>query len=314
MNLLSKIISPWYPSVALGLEQSRASIVDLQRIRGGSYSLRRASTLELGQSLLNPDFDQSNIPDPAELTSVLHQLAASVTLHRHKRWSVTMPEATTRTLITTVESKVGAASELDEVLHWKFERGFGASPEELIISSVRLGRDTEGRDRFLATGIRTAVLGEYEAVFRSLGWRVGLILPRHVGETRWLTLNGSAGDSLLISSSAHGFIAVVVRDNQPFILRTVSCELQECEDELYRLLLFYRERSGGDSANPSFLLRRLMVLGDRIPKERVTGLVNDTLAVNLRVLEAHEVGLQLPTGNIAFDAIAAPAGLATLAQ
>jgi hypothetical protein len=34
----------------------------------------------------------------------------------------------------------------------------------------------------------------------------------------------------------------------------------------------------------------------------------------LRVLDAEELGLQLPSSELSFDAIAAPAGLATLSR
>jgi hypothetical protein len=47
-------------------------------------------------------------------------------------------------------------------------------------------------------------------------------------------------------------------------------------------------------------------------KERVSEIVNETLGTDLRTLKAEDVGLQLPTRELSFDAIAAPAGLATL--
>ena len=50
---LSKLIKPWYPSTALGLEKGMASIVEVDRSRGNGYSLRRAATISLGESLIN---------------------------------------------------------------------------------------------------------------------------------------------------------------------------------------------------------------------------------------------------------------------
>ena len=120
------------------------------------------------------------------------------------------------------------------------------------------------------------------------------------------------GDLLLVSSSEEGFTAVVFRENQPFILRTVSCDPREREDEFYRLLLFYRDRSAGDTVQPQQLLSGLLVVGKGFNKERASEIVNETLGGNLRSLDAQDVGLKLPTNEISFDAIAAPAGLATL--
>ena len=98
------------------------------------------------------------------------------------------------------------------------DRGFGVPLEELSISREALTKDPQGRDRYLVVGTRVAVLAEYENVFSALGWRAGLIRPRHLGEAQWLTGNGFGGDTLLVSSSGAGFTAMVFRDKQP-----ISC-------------------------------------------------------------------------------------------
>ncbi len=310
-NLLSKLISPWYPSTALGLERGIASMVQLERGRGNICNLRRAATIRLSASLIRPSFDKPNIGDRSELTASLNELATGAGLLKQKRWSVTLPEVTSRTLILTLETQPGSSSELEEVLTWKMERGFGVALAELSISKERLPRDSQGRDRYMVVAARTAVLDEYESMLNSLGWRAGLILPRHMGEAQWLTLNGFNGDALLLSSSDEGFTAAVFRGKEPLILRTVWCEPQEREDEFYRLLLFYRDRRS-DVEQASQLLTRLLVIGDGFTKDRARGIVNQTLGTDLRVLDAEDLGLQLPTRDLSFDAIAAPAGLAKL--
>jgi len=78
------------------------------------------------------------------------------------------------------------------------------------------------------------------------------------------------------------------------------------------LLLFYRDKRSGEGAPGESLLSRLLVVGDAISKERITSIVRDTLNVDLRPLEAEDLGLQLSTRELGFDSIAAPAGLATL--
>jgi hypothetical protein len=130
-----------------------------------------------------------------------------------------------------------------------------------------------------------------------------------MGESQWLTKNGFQGDALLLSASGDGFTAVVYRDKQPLVFRAVSCEPEECEDELYRLLMFYRDRRGGDN---DATLSRLLVLGSAFPKARAVDIANETLGTSLRALAATEVGLELPGSELPFDTVAAPAGLATL--
>ncbi len=310
-NPLSKLINPWYPSTAIGFEKGTVTMVQVERGRGGISSLRRAATVALPESLISPSFDEPNISDPGELTAALRDLATSAGLLQQKRWSVALPDAASRTLILTLESQPASQAELEEVLTWKMERGFGTSVEELSIARERLPADPQARDRYLVVATRAAILQEYENALHSLGWRPGLIVPRHIDEGQWLTMNGSFGDSLLLSSSEKGFTAVVFRNKQPLIIRTVICDPHDCEDELYRLLLFYRDRRGGE-AEKGQELARVLVVGELLDKARVSVIVNETLGADLRSLNAADLGLKLATRELSFDAIAAPAGLATL--
>jgi hypothetical protein len=310
-NLLSRLIDPWYPATAIGLEKGVASVVQLERVKGSVCKLRRAATFNIAETLVRPSFDEPNIESPPQLAAVLNELATSAGLLRQKRWSLSLPEATARTLVLTLESQSQSASELQDVLRWKIERGFSLPFDELSISKERLQKDPQGRDRYLVIAVKKAILAEYEAVLESLGWRAGLILPRHLGEAQWLVRNGGAGDSLLLSGSSQGFTGVIFRDKHPLIVRTVKCHEDEFEDEFYRLLLFYRDRSAPETGEGPHLAR-LMVVGEGITKQRAGEIVNETTGGDLRPLQAEDLGLQLPSREFSFDSIAAPAGLATL--
>jgi hypothetical protein len=310
-NLLSRLVDPRYPATAIGLEKGVASVVHLERVKGAVCKLRRAATFNISESLIRPGFDEPNIENAGQLASVLSELAASAGLLRQKRWSLSLPEATTRTLVLTLESQTQSAGELQDVLKWKIERGFGFDLEELSVSKDRLRKDTQGRDRYLVIAVKKSVLAEYERLLESLGWKAGLILPRHLGEAQWLMRNGTPGDSLLLSGSSQGFTGVIFRDKHPLIVRTVTCTEDEFEDEFYRLLLFYRDRGGADGGDGQNL-SRLMIIGEGITKERAGEIVNETTGGDLRPLEAEDLGLQLPSRDFSFDSIAAPAGLATL--
>jgi Tfp pilus assembly PilM family ATPase len=310
-KLVSRLITPRYPATAIGLEEGVASVVHLERGKDGASRLRRAATFDIAESLVRPSFDEQNIEDRAQLATVLKDLAASAGLLRQKRWSLSLPEATTRTLVVTIEGPQSGA-ESQEVLNWKIERGFGAAVDELSISKERLQKDPQGRERYLAVAVKRSVLAEYEAVMNLLGWRTGLILPRHFGESQWLVRNGTAGDSLLLSGFSQGFTGVILRDKHPLIVRTVTCAPDEFEDEFYRFLLFYRDRGAPEGGESSSRLTRLMVMGSGITRQRAGEIVSETTGDDLRPLEAHDLGLQLPSRDFNFDSIAAPAGLATL--
>jgi Tfp pilus assembly PilM family ATPase len=312
MFLLDKILSPRLPSTALSLDARSATAVQVERSRG-AFGLRRAATVALPEGLVRPDFSETNVGDPEALCDALANLADSAGLARQRKWSVALPETCAATYVLTLEHKPASRAEVEEVLRWKAERAFGAPFESLQVAREPLPPDAAGRARYLAVGMRLSVLDEYEEVFESLGWRVGFIVPRHIGEARWLRQQGAIGDALLVSAHAEGFTALVQRAGQPFLLRSVPCDAADRDDELYRLLLFYRDRTTTDTPDAPSPLNRLLIIGDDPARQRIASIVNETLATTLRALAPAEVGLNLPDAKLSFATVAAPAGLAALA-
>ncbi len=286
-------------------------MVQLDRGRGG-FIIKRAASVDLPADLIRATFDESNIADASELVAALSDLSTSAGLLRQRKWSVALPEASTRTAILTLEGAVGSRHEMDEVLEWKIERSFGAPLQEMRIAREKLPANEQRQARYLVTGVRLAVLAEYETVFAALGWQTGLILPRHVGEEQWLR-NGHQGDGLLLTAHDEGFTALLMRDNRTLTLRSVFCETEECDDELHRVLLFYRDRARSTIAGSPATVDRLLVVGNRLDKNRVAEITRETLGVGLKPLDAADVGLAIPGNDLPFDLIAAPAGLARLA-
>lgn len=323
MNPFQRIISPRLPQAAVGLSGEAASVVQLER-RGGGLAVRSAGLLPLPAGLVRPSFDEQNVSGGAELAGALTELLTSAGQARRKRWSVALPEAATRTSILTMETAPASRAEAEEMLRWKTERALGAPLDELRVSRERLRRDAQGRERYLVSAVRLTVLAEYEQVFAALGWSAGLILPRHMGEAWWLMRDGggqAAADSLLVSSHAEGFTAVVLRAGSPLYVRGVICETEDRADELYRFLLFYRDRTSPQAAEgeepPAPLygegLGRLLVAGTGLDEEQARAIVEETLSTAPRAVQPADLRLAFPAAGIDFRQIAAPAGLAALA-
>jgi hypothetical protein len=321
MNPLSKLIAPRLPPAAVGLSGDGVSVVQLER-RRDLLVVRRAGYLPLRPGLVRPHFDEPNLDAPAELAAALSEVAESAGLGRRRRWSAALPEAATRTSILTMETAPASRHEAEEMLRWKTERALGAPLGELRVSRERLPSDAQGRARHLVTAVRVAVLEEYEAVFASLGWHAGLMLPRHMGEAWWLRGAGDGGaagrDALLVSGHDDGFTAVILRAGQPLYVRAISCEPEDRADELYRFLLFYRDRHAAPSVEGEAVvltdsIGRLLVAGTGVDEREAAAIVEETLAAPPRAVRASDVRLSFPASEIDFGQIAAPAGLAALA-
>lgn len=308
LKMLSILTQPNFPKAAIGLEKDSITALALQKERRGQFGIRQAATIELPNNLLTPGFLDRNISNQAELRVLLEETAATAGLQNQKNWSVSLPSNTARTAILTLETADSGKSELSEILDWKAEQSFGAPAAELRITRNKISSDKGGRPRYFATAVKLSVIDEYETIFEGLGWKAGLILPRPVSETKWLLRETDGSDSLLISSQDDGFTAMLLRGGEPAVIRSVTCSENERDDEIYRLLMFYNDRFAVESAD-SFL-SKLLVVGKGLVSAKINEIAGEALGRALRVLSPEDVGLNIPTGSIRFDDVAAPAGLA----
>lgn len=307
--MFSSITQPKYPNAAIGIESNVVSAVALSGGRRG-YSVKQAGSLELPAGLVTPSFLGVNINDHLEFAGCLREVTEISGLLRQKRWSVALPSNTARTAILTLDSEPASKTEAEEVLDWKAEQNFGAPAAELRIARQKISPDKEGRSRYFATAVRLAVIDEYESHFEALGWKAGLVLPWAVGEANWLMDRQDHSDSLLISGNSDGFIALLLRGTEPSVVRSVTCQQSEVDDEIYRLVMFYNDRFGTPGGNA--LLERLLVLGRTLVSSKVQAIASEALGRSLPVLTHDDVGLSIPSGSFSFDDLAAPAGLAAL--
>ncbi|MGE3466425.1 MAG: hypothetical protein AB7J13_05780 [Pyrinomonadaceae bacterium] len=306
--MFSSITNPRYPSSALGISADSIAAVALQGGRR-QFSVKQAASVPLSAGLLVPSFTDKNISDDAEFARCLRELVEMAGMLGQKRWSVSLPSTTARTAILALESEPASKQEAEEVLDWKAEQSFGVPAANLRIARKKISPDREGRSRYFATAVKLSVIDEYETHFEGMGWKAGLILPRAVGEANWLMDRKEQGDSMLISGNIDGFTALLLRGQEPAVVRSVTCQPSEVEDEIYRLVMFYNDRFAGQGRG---LLERLLVVGKGLVPATIQAIASEALGQDLRVLSPGDVGLTLPSDGFSFDDLAAPAGLAAL--
>jgi hypothetical protein len=310
MSIFSKITNPNFPKTAIGIEKNRITAVGLRK-QGRQFVLKQAATVGMPDNILQVSFTEPNIMDFEGLAGYLTEAVEAADLKNNRRWSVSLPGTSARTGIITLDTKPASKKELEEVLKWKAERSFGALADEMRVSWFSLLPDETGKARYFASAVRYDVLDEYESLFKALSWQVGLVLPRPVAESRWLTEAGRNFDALLLSSQNDGFNAVLMHRGEPGVVRSITCAADERDDEIFRLLMFYRDRLAKEHSGN--LLAKLLVIGKDFNLKKLNEIGQETLGQALSFMRPEEVGLELPVGtHIGFEEVAAPAGLASL--
>ncbi|MEQ1921314.1 MAG: hypothetical protein ABL952_02285 [Pyrinomonadaceae bacterium] len=307
--MFSAITSPSFPNAALGIDKNSISAVALQGSRR-NLGIKQAATVALADGVLEPGFLETNIIAPYEFSLALREVVEIAGLLNQKKWSISLPSNTARAAILTLDSEPASTSERDEILDWKAEQSFGAPAAHLRIAMEKISPDSNKRVRYFATAVKLAVIDEYETLFESMGWKAGLIVPRAMGEANWLMGSQSGLDSLLISSNNDGFTALLLRGDEPAVVRSVTCTANEIDDEVYRLVMFYNDRFGGPAGNGK--LENVLVVGEEFTPARVQNIASEALGRDVRVLSSDDVGLVLPGGGLDFNDLASPAGLAAL--
>jgi len=308
--MFSSLSKPNYPNAALGLERDSMTAIALQKQGRRQYTIKQAATVDIPRGLLSPSFLEKNISDTAGFRDCIVDVVQNSGLLNQKRWSIALPSNAARSAILTLDAEPVAKQESEEIIDWKAEQSFGAPAAEMRILKRKISAGRDGRPRYFATAVQLAVIDEYESVFESLGWSAGLILPRAIGEANWLVDVAKNGDSMLISAQDDGFTALLLRGDEPSVVRSVTCLPHEIDDEVFRLLMFYNDRVGNESNSQ---LEKVLLIGSDLVPAKIMEIATEALGRVLQILTPDDVGLYIPDTTFKFNEIAAPAGLAALA-
>jgi len=305
-KIWSYLTAPSYPRTALSISETELVLISLKRQRR-QFEPTHLAMLRLPAGVVRADFNELNINDESELVRQSEKLIAQAGISRLRRLAVALPEGSARSLIVSLDSVPAGRTELTQMLSWRVERSFGCKSSDVRITLRHLDLQKD-QVHWLATVVRNHVIDQYETFFRQLGLQVGLILPAHLAQAQWLARAGIAEDQVMLSLNDRGFVAVIVRGNQPVLVREVFCADAERDDEFYRLMIFYRDRMA--SENSSTNLNRLLVLGSAEDQQRFRRVLANALEAPVTMLEPNLLGLHL-SSPAPFSTFAAAAGLST---
>jgi Tfp pilus assembly PilM family ATPase len=301
------LAAPNLPGASVAISETHLSLIAL-RFRKGEFELQNLGVLRMPPGLINASFTEPNVADEKAVIELLKRTSTQAGMDRVKSLSASLPAGSARSVVISLDSVPDNRSELTQMVEWKTERNLGQKIDDLRVSYRRL-RDLNGRSQWMVSAAHQAVIGQYERIFAGLGWQVGLIVPQHLGEAQWLLRSGIEEDQVLLSLNARGFEAVIVRGDEPLLVREVICSMQEREDEFYRLMAFYRDRLLPDqSAVP---LSRMLTIGEQTEQTKFGELLSSALEKDTVSLAPQHIGLKLDP-RAPFNHFAAAGGLATM--
>ena len=307
-GLWNYLTSPDLPRTALAIGETHLSIITLRR-SGGEFQPRNLGVLKLPPGLVTSGFTEPNVSNEASLIEYLNKTATQAGINRPRALSVALPSGSARSHVITLDSVPASRLEFSQLIEWKIERTFGQKFADLKTSFTKLS-DFHGRPQWLVTAVHNRVLEQYENIFRQMRWTVGMIVPQHLGEAQWLMRQKIEDDQIVVSLNEDGFSTVIVRKNEPILVREVECQPEEREDEFFRILVFYRDRLL-PSEEP-IRLGRVLTLGTAADQRRFRDVVASALENHVVSLDASQIGLRVDP-SAPFNHFAAAGGLATMA-
>lgn len=307
-GLWSYLTAPDLPRTALAIGETHLSIITLRRSRG-EFEPRNLGIMKLPPNLVQSSFTEPNVSNESTLIEYLNKTATQAGISRPRALSVALPPGSARSHIITLDSIPTTRLEFSQMIEWKIERTFGQKFADLKTSHSKLN-DFNGRPQWLVTAVHHQVLEQYERIFKQLRWTVGLILPQHLGEAQWLIRQNIEDDQIVVSLNESGFNTVIIRKDEPILVREVECKPEECEDEFFRILVFYRDRLL--TPESPIRLGRVLTLGSVTDQRRFRDVVNSALENHVISLDAQQIGLKVDP-SAPFNHFAAAGGLATMA-
>ncbi|MGQ9897198.1 MAG: hypothetical protein ACUVR8_06550 [Acidobacteriota bacterium] len=264
------------------------------------------------EQAFQPAFDTENIHQATVFASTLLQSARALGIAKEHRWSVLLPGATARAYVVTIEITI-PPQDIPDVLVWKAERLTGLPKEDIWMTTAELGQGitaagTVGR-RFLLLAMSRRVALSLHANLAQLSWQPGLLLPRLVGESLWLQRAGASLNQMLISVEDDTLAVMLLQRGIPLSIRTLPLAGELPDEQLLRLLLFFREHAveSGLSADAQEIQFEVLPVDVPLEVTDISQCIRETFGAQPHVIEPQQLGFG---SSAEFSRLAGITGLA----
>ena len=237
------LLEPDYPLVAIEVRPRAVAAVRLAR-EGGRVVLGAATVVEIPEGVLDVSLTHPNLVDSAGFGVVLQAALERAGALSGGAVSLVLPDPAIRLALVSTEGLKGRGAEAEETIRFRLHK---ALPFD--VRAARLAWDGPGGEQALVAVALNEVVVEYEDALDALGFRPGLIEVSTLALASLWESEDMAGDRLLVPWD-DGYVSfLLMRGDQPLLVRTLPGEIgpENVARQAASTLQFYKERlSGGE--------------------------------------------------------------------
>ena len=236
-------LEPEYPLVAVEVRPRAVAAVRLAR-EGGGVVLGAATVVEIPEGTLDVSLTRPNVVDRDGFGAVLQTALERAGALSGGAISLVLPDPVVRLALVSTEGLKGHGPEAEETIRFRLHK--------VLPFDVRAARlawnGPRGEQALVALALDEVVTG-YEEALVALGFRPGLVEASTLAIASLWETETTAGDRLLVNWD-DGYVSfLLLRGEQPLLVRTLPGEVgsESVARQAASTLQFYRDRlSGGE--------------------------------------------------------------------
>jgi len=258
------LLEPEYPLLAVEVRPCAVAAVRLALDRG-RLGLGAAGVVDLPPATLDVSLTRPNLRDGEAFRTALRTVLERAGALGGGPVSLVLPDSAVRLALVPAEGLRGRGRDAVEVIRFRLHK---ALPFD--VRTARLAWEPGSGEQALVAVAPDGVVREYEDALESLGFHAGLVEPASLSLASLAGPEPNGGDRLLVNWDVGYVSFLLLRDEQPLLVRTLPGEADAgtVARHATSTLQFYRDRLGGTS------LRDAMVRAGACPAQQAI----DTLA------------------------------------
>jgi len=214
------------------------------RANDAGTSIDVLSTRTLPSGALVPGLDGANFTNPSVVRDAVADALSSVS-GRGRDVIVILPDSAVRIVLLDFDSLPEKQQDADAVVRFRLKKSLPFDIEDSALSYDV--RRSNGAVRVIAAVTPTAVLQEYESIFRDAGYSPGVVVPSMLSA---LSPVDAADPTLVLKVDSNTTSVAIVKGGDLLLYRTLenaragTVAAEALADDIYPSLVFFQDTYG----------------------------------------------------------------------